>query len=219
VASAQERRNKAFLWKFFNSSGFTTLLSVFIGGLFAQWINYVAQGALKERELEIAMLQERSKQARITHEENIKQQQQLVQRALTWIGGVVSSSENLLSIMRPEWRLERFSGEARARTEKQKADIRSAYNKADQDWTREKQYVGFLINFYSETPVSTPWRRLESSVDAYRECVENCYLKNPQGLPAEGNPCLSERNRLEQSLQEFGVALRNARNQQDHREP
>lgn len=103
MAVSQARRRKAFLWKLFNSTGFTALLSVVVGGLFAQWINYVAQAALKERELGIAMLQERSKQAQLTHEANLKQQQELIQKALACIGNVISSSENLLSITRPEW--------------------------------------------------------------------------------------------------------------------
>jgi hypothetical protein len=197
--------------KLLNSSAVTAFITVAVGGLLAQWINFEVQDALSRRAVKNALIQEQGKIALIGYERSLEHQQEAVEKALSQIGTIVSASENLISITQPEWNLQRFTGSELERTRSQKAAIRSAYNKTDENWTRERKTLGFLIDFYSQSSLLPSWEVLESGVDGYKDCARRLYMADPHSAQNTEAACFSERAKLDLALQGFGSELRASR--------
>lgn len=204
---------KSILALVLNSTLLSTLASVLVGGLLVQWINLAAQEQIQDRQVKNTLLQEQGKQALITHREHLDRALQTIERAMQLTGTVLSASENLISLTKPEWSLKNFKSEAeKARTREQKAAIRVTFNTADEEWTQNRDSLGFLLSFYwrdgEDQAIAGGWEAVVGAVNGYRDCARGWYVQH-LGIIAEdaSTACNSERAAVGKGMRDLRSAL------------
>jgi len=207
------------LWfRVLNSSALVTLLTVLIGGVMVQWINFRAQEAIKDRELKNTLLQEKGKLALSAYKGYFEQKNKIIERVLTEVGSITSASENLISLTKPEWRRKFFGAKAFNEVRRQKTEIRDHYNKADELWTKDQDALGFLLEYYvgelegrgQQDTIAPDWMRLRSSVVGYKDCARKRYIAMMTGTNARSD-CADRRQALTNNLTQLSSDLRKSR--------
>lgn len=200
---------------FLESRSGTALITVVIGGLAGQLITCSIQNQMKDREFQQAWLQARGNQALVAYKEYLDREQQIVEQAYELIGNYISASEDLITLTKPEFDLERYSGDQRRVVAEQRTAIRQWFNTMDAKWRGEHEWLGLLMSFYhrGRQDVTTAWRELEDSVTEYADCTRRWYVEHSAPVtPAQAEEaCKAESQLLRQRLDELSASMEAAR--------
>src|SRR4051812_9953741 len=108
--SARDPEAKPRWQRFLESGGGAAIVTTLIGGIFGAIISGIIQYGAKEREFEQSWLKARGDQALVAYREYLDKEQEVVNETHALIGSCVSASDDLISIMGPNFDLEKFSG-------------------------------------------------------------------------------------------------------------
>lgn len=217
VNPPQTRNEKTFRSAFREPTVIATLITVLIGGIAATLITGIIQWRAGIREFEQAWLKSRGDQALVSYKEYLDQEQALMRRTYSLIGGCISASDRLVGLTKSTWR-QRFVGPEFIAVRTQMRDIRQNYNQTNAKWHSEGEELGLLMDYYhpDQPKLRESWKNVQQSVTNYLDCGEKWHSEHPPTKPAPSDgevegACKSQYNFLMKDLNDLTSSLHSAR--------
>ncbi len=191
--------------RFLESTGGAALITVVLGGVFGNIIAQSIQSWNKQRETHLVAFQEYT-----------KGEQQTVKDAFQMIGKSMSASENLSTLTEAEFDLNRFEGKEKEAVRHQREELKSQYNKVDEDWRSSRETIALMMAYYhhSKPEVTQAWTGVQDGLTTYMDCEKRWYLEHDgAGLDMKTvqNACSGENGTLHSALQKLTASLESAR--------
>lgn len=214
--NGDDYQSKPF-WRFIlESSGGTTIITVLIGGLLGQWINFTIQKGLKDREFQQEMMKNQHSQDLLAYKEYQSQEKSFIQNIYEITGESIFSASELININEESYNPKIYSGKDRKKIEDQRFSIRENYNKSIAKLARESLKLRFLIGYYhaGDHKLSSTWNELEKSLEDYMECAGSYYMDhsfNKKYLKNCQEACKDKEKKVKDLLNNFTHQLESTR--------
>jgi hypothetical protein len=184
VNPPESKKEKTFRATLREPSVVATLITVLIGGIAATLITGIIQWRAGVREFEQTWLKSRGDQALISYKEYLDQEQALMRRTYSLIGGCISASDRLAGLTKSSWR-QQFEGPELIAVRTQMRAIRENYNQTNAKWRSEGEELGLLMEYYhpGQPKLKDSWGNVQTAVTSYLDCAEKWYSRNPPTKP------------------------------------
>ncbi|HEX8068301.1 MAG TPA: hypothetical protein VF546_00015 [Pyrinomonadaceae bacterium] len=135
-----------------------------------------------------------------------KQEREELDRALELLGDYVYTSNNLIELTGPNFAPEKYPG-----VEKQREEMKAAYNECVQRWAKEQFKFEFWINRYRQRrpEVIGAWKQLSEAADQFNGCAQQWLIDHPTPTDIAG-ACASQRAAVEGRRAEFSEVFNRA---------
>jgi hypothetical protein len=207
--SEQGGGSKPAWQRFLESSGGTALITVIIGGLLGAWISGIIQSGAKDREFQQAWLKARGDQALISYKDFLDKQQEIIKRVYERVGTCISSSEDLISLSKPELaKTADYEGEQKERLKKYRVTVQDKFTLSEAEWRNDREALGLLMDYYHprQVKVVEAWRNVKESVTRYMGCASDWSARNPLSTEIE-SACKPQKDSVVKSLEQLTASL------------
>ena len=183
-----------------DSKAVVALITILLSGFAAQWVSWVLQNKIAEREFNASWLKARGDQALQSHLQAIEQKRNVVEQIAGGMGRVITASRALIASASFDT--------SNATTAVQVGKIQREFNDAQTAWSAQEYRLGFLLSYYSGGGVATTaaWRDVTRAADAYLECTSTWYDKRRSSSALRSDAiCSTQRDTLVDTLTRLSV--------------
>jgi len=194
--------------RFLESSGGTAVITVLLGGLLGQWINWSVQKGLKDREFQQQWMKARGDQALASYNQYLNQENEIVQKIYNLIGSCISASADLIILTSPE-----FAPGSHTGIEAQRTAIRDKYIETDSRWRSEREKLGLLMSYYhhGQPEVAKAWDEAQEAVTDYMDGARKWYMEHYMSPVDVSRACEKEEKLLKDRLASLTKSLEASR--------
>lgn len=188
------RPSKSWKELIFETTGGVALITVLLGGIAGGAITTLLQYLQKENETEHAEQQARLQRETATRERTEQMGLDAARDLFGLMYEAVSSSEDVLQLS-----TEAFAARNLLH---QRDDIRTRYNKADQNWRSQHNVKGLMFVYYNRSvpPLLEAWGKADEAVTGYLDCSGDWVEAHPFYTQELGAGCSDERKKVDESF-------------------
>jgi hypothetical protein len=199
----QEESEKKLL-RFLQSPGGTAIITILLGSLLAPLVI-----------THIQVRNARDDQALDEYRQYLKLQQESVKETYALVGRITYGSQDLITLTRPTFDLQRAPENERSEFAKQQREMLKNYNDSIHEWRVKENIQGVLISyyFYGHSEVSESWRSVRSAVNDFTKCAQRVrqMFMNKQPLTTEREDCEKKKDVINASLENLSLSISTAR--------